>query len=190
MKRPRVSIALLMVVVALVAVAVAALRNPSETWASAVFTLAVVVLCLAVFLAFATGGRKRLAWMSFAISGWAYLIFTFGPSSGSQMVNPPPLIFSTWVSSGLGYLETRLPTFPASPTQPRWKTITLDSNSFNKVTTRQYISKVRTLATPNFAPFRQIGHSIATLLISIIASVLVAAFVKHDATHAGERVSP
>ena len=118
LKFPRVSFASVMSVVVLVAVGSAGLKNPSELWASAIFSLTVGLLCVAVLISVAKTGRGRLGWLAFATFGWAYLAFTFWPSSSSHMVNPPPIIVSTWVSKGLDYLETRFLTIVPPTGQP------------------------------------------------------------------------
>jgi len=185
-KLPRVSIAGLMGFVVPVAVGFAALKNPSEIWASAIFTLIVGLLCVAILLAAARTGRKRLSWLAFSIFGWAYLIFTFGPSSTSATVNPPPLILSTLVARGLGYLETRLPTLPPPPVQPnqgatgsRTSTI-FDVNISRNINTVRYVTRTRGIPTPNLEPFRQIGHSLAASLVGLLGTLLILAFTKHD----------
>lgn len=74
MKPPRNSIAGLMAVVVLVAVGFAALKNPSEIWASCLFSLTVGLLLLALLgVAFGSGDR-RMFWAGFSVFGWGYLI--------------------------------------------------------------------------------------------------------------------
>jgi hypothetical protein len=64
----------LMSVVLLTALGLAGLRNPTPIWASAVFTLAVSLLCLAVLGAVFRSAESRPFLTGFALFGWVYLI--------------------------------------------------------------------------------------------------------------------
>jgi hypothetical protein len=70
----RFSIAALMGVVLFVALGFAALKNANAFWASATFTVAVVMISLALLGAIARKGRARMIWGGFAAFGWACLI--------------------------------------------------------------------------------------------------------------------
>ncbi len=72
--RPRITIAALVAFVAFCGVGLAALRNPHEIWASALFTTA-----LALVLTATLGARRNRAWLGYATFGWAYLALAFGP---------------------------------------------------------------------------------------------------------------
>ena len=93
MRTLRLPIWTLMVVVAVVAASFAALRYPLELVASTFFTLAVGLLGVAVLVAVATSGRKRLAWLTFVIFGGLALMPVFiEPSIRPEPSNPPPLV--------------------------------------------------------------------------------------------------
>jgi hypothetical protein len=86
--RPKISIALLMIVVLLIAVAFSALTNPNEVWTTAVYTLVVGALATSVLEAAATRGRTRLGWVGFALFGWIYLALSLWPGFGLRIFAP------------------------------------------------------------------------------------------------------
>lgn len=88
MTRLRFSIAQSMAVVLFVGLGFAALRNADENWASATYTLAIVMIAAAPIGAFARRGTARIGWAGFAIFGWTYLLI-------NQL---PP-----WPIGGLGF---------------------------------------------------------------------------------------
>jgi hypothetical protein len=76
------------------AVGLAALRDPSEFWASALFTLIIFVLLVAVLGTVARRGSSRVAFLGFTLFGGSYLIVAFGPWPwvNSDGLRPPPLV--------------------------------------------------------------------------------------------------
>jgi hypothetical protein len=94
MMRFRFSVAGLMALILLLAVGMAALRNPTGFWASAIFTAAVALFAVSVVGAMARRGVSRFSWAGLAVFGWAYLIISFGPWPGNA-VGPPPLLPSS-----------------------------------------------------------------------------------------------
>jgi hypothetical protein len=100
-QRRRPTIAGLMALVALVAVGLAGFQNPSDLWASALYSLAVGSLTTAVLGAAASQGRARLIWTGFALFGWVYLALSldlvavnpFRTVRGPQFVNRGPRLF-------------------------------------------------------------------------------------------------
>lgn len=85
MKRPRITIGGVMALLPVAAFCLAALRNPhSAIWASAMFTLTVLVL-LSATLAASLG--RGVAWGGFALFGFASLLLAFGPWRPAYM--PP-----------------------------------------------------------------------------------------------------
>src|SRR5262249_21596699 len=86
--RYRFTLAALMGAVALVAVAVAALRSPTAIWASLVVLLALGAICAATVGAIVRRGPGRGAWLGFAVFGWAYFILTLSPWGGEYGLGP------------------------------------------------------------------------------------------------------
>jgi hypothetical protein len=99
MRRFRSSIAGLLGVVVLVAVALAALRDPTDAWDSGVLGLILLILLTATLLVVHRTRRKRAYWLGFGLFGWAYLIASLIPSVGSRLPT----------TMGLAYLHSKLP---------------------------------------------------------------------------------
>ncbi|QDV37582.1 WD40 domain-containing protein [Tautonia plasticadhaerens] len=99
MRRFRFSIAAMLVVVLFVAVAVAALRQADALWDSALFSLALGLLALAVLVAVHRPGGRRAYWLGFALVGGAYL--------GASLV--PPIEARLLTTRALVALDARMP---------------------------------------------------------------------------------
>ena len=85
MSRPRFSLGTLLLMVLFAGVAFAALKSPSDTWASALFTAAVAVLLVAVLLAVHRRDRGRAYWLGFALFGWVYFILSLVPETAPRL---------------------------------------------------------------------------------------------------------
>lgn len=72
MRLPRFSIASLLVVIGILGVALAALRNPSYLWANVTFSVAFVMLVVAIINAVYGCAARRAYWFGFALFGGAY----------------------------------------------------------------------------------------------------------------------
>jgi hypothetical protein len=96
MKRYR--IATLMTITLYFAIGMGALLDPeplqAKVWASTIYTLTAFILMTAIVMAFIQTGRERLAWIGFAVFGWAYLLLL-----GFELTDRgnKPLLLSTWV---------------------------------------------------------------------------------------------
>jgi hypothetical protein len=77
-----------------VAVGLAALRDLSEFWASALFTLTILALLISVLGTVARRGASRIAFLGFTLFGGSYLILAFGPWPwvNPDGLRPPPLV--------------------------------------------------------------------------------------------------
>ena len=130
MSRLRFTLAQLMAIVLFIGFGFAAMRLGSLLWASAVFTLTVAVLSVAVLGTMARRGRARMTWAGFALFGWVYLGTTFGPWADVHGVTAPPYVtrwpLDYWdakLRSG-GWMDTvptgemLFPRFPTAVTQP------------------------------------------------------------------------
>jgi hypothetical protein len=91
MRRFRFSVAGLMAVILVLAIGMAALRDPTTLWASAIFTAAVILFAASLLGAMIHRGVRRFSWAGMAVFGWSYLVVSFGPWPGN-MVGPPPLL--------------------------------------------------------------------------------------------------
>jgi hypothetical protein len=99
MRRFRFNIASLLVVVLLVAVGFAALRESNEVWDSGVFTLTLSVLLVSILFAIHRAESRRAFWIGFALFGWIYLGFSLVPSVESRLIT----------TKALTYLDAKVP---------------------------------------------------------------------------------
>ena len=95
----RISIANLLVIVLVLAVGFAALRESNDLWESAVFTLTTSVLMVSILLAIHRTQPRRAFWLGFALCGSTYLALSLFPSI-------EPRLITTKV---LAYLDSKVP---------------------------------------------------------------------------------
>ena len=99
MRRIRFNIASLLVVILVLGVGFAALRESSELWESGLFTLTLGVLLISILLCIHRVGKRRAFWLGFAFFGWIYLALTVVPSMESRLIT----------TKALGYLDSKVP---------------------------------------------------------------------------------
>jgi hypothetical protein len=110
MKRIRFSIASLLVVVFFLAVGCAALRESTDLWESAAFTLTLGVLLASILLALHRTAKKRAFWIGFALWGGSYLGLSLFPSIDSRLLTTKALL----------YIDSQLPGRPVAITGQGW----------------------------------------------------------------------
>lgn len=109
--RPRFTIAALVAIIASLGVGFAALRSPSQLWASTLFTLTLAALAVALVNAIYGRDRRRAFWTGFLVFGGPYALLALGPwlaeGVGSRLVTTafldvlyPKLIAQTPASGG------------------------------------------------------------------------------------------
>jgi hypothetical protein len=79
MRGPRFSIGTLLAVIAILGVAMAALRNPSYLWAALTFTAALLAVLAATASAIFARGARRAYWLGFSLFGGTYLAICTAP---------------------------------------------------------------------------------------------------------------
>ena len=81
MRRPRMRFTIpgLMTLIAFLAPAVAALRNPTDLWSDVVFTAAVGVAGVSLLGSVVVRGPGHAAWAGSAVFGGGYLVLAFAP---------------------------------------------------------------------------------------------------------------
>ena len=92
----RFTIAQLMVLVFFVGVGFAALRNSNAFWASAMFTVAVITVSIALAVAAHSKGKARVAWAGYAVAGWACLVIWLATQNTVGFVSGPPRMLVYW----------------------------------------------------------------------------------------------
>jgi hypothetical protein len=99
MKRIRFNIASLLIVIFLLGVGFAALRESSDLWDSGVFTLTLGVLLISILLGVDRTEARRAFWIGFALFGWIYLGISLAPSIQSRLMT----------TKALAYLDSKVP---------------------------------------------------------------------------------
>jgi hypothetical protein len=89
----------LAIVVLVLAIGFAALREANDVWDSSVFAATAGVLLTSVLLAIHRPLKKRAYWVGFALFGWAYLGLSLLPSLESRLIT----------TKALAYLDAKLP---------------------------------------------------------------------------------
>ena len=106
MRRFRFHIGTLVILVLVIGVGVAALRESSRIWDSSTFTLTLGVLLVSVLLSIHRSEAKRAFWIGFALFGWSYLGLSLVQSIESRLLT----------TKGLAYLDSKVPGRPSGAT--------------------------------------------------------------------------
>src|SRR5271166_4306326 len=93
MRRFRFHLGTLVILVLLLGVGFADLRESNETWDSSIFSLTLVVLSISILLAIHRTEKKRGFWLGFALFGSAYLGLSLVPSIESRLITTKALAF-------------------------------------------------------------------------------------------------
>jgi hypothetical protein len=99
MRRFRFRIGTLIILVLVLGVGFAALRESNDTWDSGVFTLTLVILLISVLLAIHRTEERRAFWLGFALFGAAYLGLTLVPPIESRLIT----------TRALAYIDAKVP---------------------------------------------------------------------------------
>jgi hypothetical protein len=111
MRRIRFNIASLLIVVLILGIGFAALRESTDLWESGVFTLALSFLLTSILLAVHRSDARRAFWTGFALFGSTYLALSLVPSIESRLAT----------TKALAYLDSTVPgRSPGNLTIRRW----------------------------------------------------------------------
>ena len=187
MRRFRSTLKGLLGTVLFVAVALAALRDPTDAWDSGVLGLSLLILLTGTLLAVHGSGRRRAGWMGFVLFGWVYLIVSLIvpigarlPTSkglfylGSKLANretPASRLYRQLVLENTGVFGSPQPVVPDvtlwSPTGPY---------TWPGASDWTYSWQFTGVAPPGFGivseNFVRIGHSLLALVLAFVGSHL------------------
>src|SRR4051794_21863807 len=96
MSRLRMSLAGLMVLVLVLGIGIAALRDASETWAGIVLLLTLGLLVVSILGVIYRNGGRRAWWLGFGIFGWGYVALTLAPWSKPEKLPTRDLLDSLY----------------------------------------------------------------------------------------------
>jgi MFS family permease len=148
MGRFRFSLAGLCAFTLVAGVALAAAREPTEPWANGAFSLALLVLGIALLGILFRRGSARAYWSGFALLGWGYMFLAFGPWCDAKVA---PLLITKTVCEYLHFaFRTSLPTATVARQIPG---------------TNLYMFG-----------YQQIGHALTALLMGLLGGALARRF--------------
>ncbi len=168
MKHIRFTIASLLVVVFLVGVGFAGLREANESWDSGLFSLTIAVLLLSIVLAIHRAEKRRAFWLGFALFGSAYLGLSLVPPIESRLITTKALAYlDSGVLDAFSKTVQAGGTFSGSPKEHTIKApfqgIILKSRKQDGSLT-SYYSALLGGGSGKTTNFVRIGHSLFALL--------------------------
>jgi cytochrome bd-type quinol oxidase subunit 2 len=112
MRRFCFHIGTIVILILLLAVCFAALRESNETWDSSIFSLTLGVILISVLLAIHRTEQRRAFWLGFALFGSAYLGLSLLPSIEPRLITTKVLTFldskvprSSPAGAGIAYFD-------------------------------------------------------------------------------------
>jgi hypothetical protein len=139
MSRIRFSIGSLLVVVLIVAVVFAALRESNDLWDSGVFTATLAALLISILLVVHRTEDKRAFWIGFALCGWSYLGLSLVPSVESRLLTTKLLAYldSKVPGRSLGVFSSQLSATGSATPNNQFQSLTFNADGTQLITTRQ-----------------------------------------------------
>jgi hypothetical protein len=192
MKRIRFSIAGLLVVILVLGVGFAALKESTDLWHSGLFTLTVGVLLISVLLAMHRSTAKRAYWIGFALFGWSYLALSLMPSIESRLLTTKGLAYlhskiPRSIANGMGLVSAdfdndgTVDLFVANNSNPNVLYLNKGNGTFQDVTATvglDYGSDTLLFNKPSglwlgsAENFMRIGHSLIALIVAVLGGKL------------------
>jgi hypothetical protein len=93
MRRFRFHIGTIVILILLLAIGFAALRESDEIWDSSMFSLTLGVLLISILLAVHRTETRRAFWLGFALVGWIYVGLSLVPSIESRLITTKAITF-------------------------------------------------------------------------------------------------
>jgi len=171
--RLRFSIASLLAAIVSCGVALAALHSASAPWASALFTVMVVVLSAAILGAMAARGRHRLTWAGLAIFGWIYLAIAFGPWPFNPD-GPPPLLTVPLLDAIQDAVvsDGKTPYLALDHERPNERQMAIRGNVGPTVGNLMPPPPPGGYKQVSLVSYRQVGHSLGAALFGLVGALL------------------
>jgi hypothetical protein len=172
MRRFRFHIGTLIILVLVLGVSFAALRESNEVWDSGVFTLVLVILLTTVLLAIHRTEERRAFWLGFALFGAAYLGLTLVPPIETRLIT----------TRALAHIASKMPRsmpagfdfdydndgdidlYVANQAQPNVHYLDRGNGTFVDVTSGKPLRG----STGTVENFVRIGHSLLALIAAIV----------------------
>jgi hypothetical protein len=171
MSRPRLSLSGLMVLIFVVGVGIAALRDASETWAGIVLLLTLGLLAVSILGVVYRREARRAWWVGFALFGWGYAALTLAPWSKPEKLPTHFLLDYLYARLSLRKVVAMEP-FAASAGLDQDQFIVLDPNPSHDSLpgVPQGSDAVFAIGTIDLKAFRAIGHCLFALVAGFVGA--------------------
>lgn len=176
MRRPRFTIASILVLIVFAGIAFAGLRASNAAWDSGIFGITLLSLLTTILLAVHRSTQSRAYWLGFAFFGCAYLAISLIPSTenrlpttrllywaGSKLITPREGVYLT------EFLTNATPTGSANAVAIDFAVPVTNPNqagSFRLWSTGTWFSG--THGTPQY--FTSIGHSLFAIVLAFLGA--------------------
>ena len=165
MRRFRFHLGTLVILVLLLGVGFAALRESTDLWDTGIFSVTLGVLLISILLAIHRADKRRAFWLGFALFGSAYLGLSLVPSVESRLIT----------NKVLAYLASKMPR--SSPYDiDGWMDLYVANTAAAGLNTAWFSN---TLVGPTLSASRgtsdhfvRIGHSLLTLIAALLGGQL------------------
>jgi hypothetical protein len=194
MRRFRFHLGTLVILVLILGIGFAALRESTETWDSITFGITLGTLVLSILLAIHRTESRRAFWLGFALFGWAYLVPSLIPLIQSRLITTKALAFidsklPRSVSGGFEYFDYdndgRMDLYVVNNSQPNALYVNKGNGTFQDVTTTVGLNSrsngtlllnnsglLVSGSTGTTENFMRIGHSLCALIAAMIGGHL------------------
>jgi len=203
MRRFRFHLGTLLMLVLVLGVGFAALRESNETWDCIIFSATLGVLSISTLFAVHRTGQRRAFWLGFALIGSAYLAFCLVPSIEPRLIT----------TRALAYLDSKVPdraivqgvfgwsTSSSKPTQNNQSvnsTAIAFSPQGNLVTSGNrsvmgdwiVVGNLVGTASGSTMNFVSIGHSLLALIVALLGGQLSGFFYRKNRDPVSGSVNP
>ena len=170
MSRIRFSIASLLVVVLVLGVGFAALRESNEIWDGGIFSMTLVILLTSVLLAIHRSEERRAFWLGFALFGVVYLGLSLVPPIESRLITKKALAYldSKLLGRSLGFFTIHFTGTGSGGPGDRVQTVAFTVDGKRLATSSP--GQVRLWDTT--VNFVRIGHSLFALMAGWFGGLL------------------
>ena len=184
MRRFRFHLGTLVILVLVLGVGFAALRESNEIWDSITFSVTLGVLLTSILLAIHRTEKRRAFWLGFALFGWAYLGLSLVPSIESRLITTKALAFvdskvPRSIPAGFAYADFdndgKMDLYVVNNSQPNALYLSKGNGTFQDVTATIGLNSAGLSLTGSIGTtenFVRIGHSLLALIAALVGGYL------------------